>query len=444
MSSKPSPTRPSDDPSGTTALWRLPLKALSSLRLTVILLAFSIAVVFFGTLAQTEDGLYLAQAKYFRSYGAVWSPHAPDWRWIKVPLPGGYLLGFLLLANLLAAHLTRFQFTWKKSGIFLTHIGIILLLIGQLTTDMFARESRMRFAEGEFRNYTEGFQESEIAVLTDAPDASMEQVVAFPQPLLRAGAELQNASLPFRLRLVNYHPNSDPELRNDAKSGDEFSGIGREFEFKGIPETHEMDSKNVPSAVVEVVGTDGRSLGRWALSGWAGDADMANVLFVGWMRSFQKRGDGSPFVRARRLVDQVTAPQSFEVGGRRYTLVLRPERYYEPFSLILQRVTHEVYPGTDVPKNFQSRVRIDNPATGENREVDIYMNNPLRYGGLTFFQHQMDSSSMNLDNKPVTVFQVVRNPTWLTPYIGTIVVGLGLLVQFSIHLVGFLRKRPAR
>ncbi|MFM7213439.1 MAG: ResB protein required for cytochrome C biosynthesis, partial [Verrucomicrobiota bacterium] len=264
MSAKSSPTRPTPEPTGPVALWRLPLKVLSSLRLTVVLLAFSIAVVFFGTLAQTEDGLYLAQAKYFRSYWAVWSPHAPDWRWLKIPLPGGYLLGFLLLANLLAAHLTRFQFTWKKSGIFLTHIGIILLLIGQLTTDMFARESRMRFAEGEFRNYTEGFQESEIAVLTDAPDASMDQVVAFPQPLLRSGAELQNASLPFRLRLVDYHPNSDPELRNDPKSGEQFSGVGREFEFKGIPETHEMDSKNVPSAVVEVAGTDGKSLGRWA------------------------------------------------------------------------------------------------------------------------------------------------------------------------------------
>ena len=438
------PTSPASPATGSTALWRLPLTVLSSLRLTVVLLALSIAVVFFGTLAQTEDGLYLAQAKYFRSYWSVWSPHSADWRWLKVPLPGGYLLGFLLLANLLAAHLTRFHFTWKKSGIFLTHIGIILLLVGQLTTDMFARESRMRFAEGEYRNYTEGFQESEIAVLTDAPDASMDQVVAFPQPELRAGAELQNTTLPFKIRIVEYYPNSDPDLRNDADSGKAFSGIGREFDFKGIPETFQMDSKNVPSAVVEVVGADGKDLGRWALSGWAGDADMANVLFVGWMRSFQKRGDGSPFVRARKLVDQITEPQTVEVAGKRYTLVLRPERYYEPFSLILQRVTHEVYPGTDVPKNFQSRVRIDNPATGENREVDIYMNNPLRYGGLTFFQHQMDASSMNLDNKPVTVFQVVKNPTWLTPYIGTIVVGLGLLVQFSIHLVGFLRKRPAR
>ena len=32
---------------------------------------------------------------------------------------------------------------------------------------------------------------------------------------------------------------------------------------------------------------------------------------------------------------------------------------------------------------------IDNPQRRESREVDIYMNNPLRYEGLTFFQYQM-------------------------------------------------------
>jgi hypothetical protein len=50
---------------------------------------------------------------------------------------------------------------------------------------------------------------------------------------------------------------------------------------------------------------------------------------------------------------------------------------------------------------------------------------------------------MNLDGRPVTVFQVVKNPTWLTPYLGTLVVGVGLMVQFSIHLFGFIRKRTA-
>ena len=430
-------------PAPARAWWRPLLDFFSSLRLTVVLLALSIVVVFFGTLAQTEDGLYVAQEKYFQSLFAVWSPHTPGWQWIKVPLPGGYLLGVLLLINLLAAHATRFKFTWKKSGIFLTHFGIILLLIGQLTTDLFSRESRMRFAEGEFRNYTEDFHSTELAVLTDTTDPTLEQAVVFPESRLQSGAELKNSNLPFTLRVVEYFPNSDPEVLANPASATNFTGIGRRFAFSPIPVTRAMDSKNVPSSVVEAVGPDGKVLGRWFLSAWAGDTDMANVLFVSWMRSFQKQGDGSPFVRARRLVDDITTPQTVEVGGKSYTLVLRPERYYQPFSLDLLRVTHEKYQGTDTPKNFQSRVRIDNPTTGEKREVDIYMNNPLRYDGLTFFQHQMDSSAMNLDGRPVTVFQVVKNPTWLTPYLGTLVVGLGLIVQFSIHLFGFIRKRTA-
>lgn len=425
-------------------VWRRLLDVISSLRLTVVLLAFSILVVFFGTLAQTEDGIYVAQAKYFRSLFAVWSPHDPGWKWVMIPLPGGYLLGGLLLVNLLAAHATRFKFTWSKSGIFLTHLGIILLLLSQLATDLFARESRMRFAEGEFRNYTEDFHASELAVLTDTSDPTLEQAVVFPESRLHTGAELTQATLPFRIKIAEFMPNSDPEVRADPDAGTNFQGIGRRFSFSPQPVTRSMESKNVPSAVVEAIDPTGQSLGRWWLSGWAGDADMANVLFVSWMRSFQKQGDSSPFVRARRLVDDLTTPQTVTVGGKSYTLILRPQRYYQPFSLDLLRVTHETYQGTDKPKNFQSRVRIDNPGSGEKREVDIYMNNPLRYGGLTFFQHQMDSSAMNLDGRPVTVFQVVRNPSWLTPYLGTLIVGLGLTVQFGIHLFGFIRKRATR
>ena len=86
-----------------------------------------------------------------RSWFSTWSPHTQGWQWIIVPLPGGYLLGTALIANLIAAHAVRFKFGWKKSGIMLTHLGVILLLIGQLATDMFARESRMSFAEGEWR-----------------------------------------------------------------------------------------------------------------------------------------------------------------------------------------------------------------------------------------------------------------------------------------------------
>ena len=40
---------------------------------------------------------------------------------------------------------------------------------------------------------------------------------------------------------------------------------------------------------------------------------------------------------------------------------------------------------------FAARVQLQNPQTGENREVEISMNHPLRYAGLTFYQYQMDA-----------------------------------------------------
>jgi hypothetical protein len=94
-----------------------------------------------------------------------------------------------------------------------------------------------------------------------------------------------------------------------------------------------------------------------------------------------------------------------------------------------------VYPGTDIPKNFSSRVLLQRPATGEKREVLIYMNNPLRYAGETYYQSGFDPDNHG------TILQVVHNPSWLTPYFSCVLVGVGLVVQFAIHLLGFTRKR---
>ena len=38
---------------------------------------------------------------------------------------------------------------------------------------------------------------------------------------------------------------------------------------------------------------------------------------------------------------------------------------------------------------------------------------------------------------------MVKNPAWLTPYFACVIVGLGLTLQFGIHLVGFVRKKAA-
>jgi hypothetical protein len=133
--------------------------------------------------------------------------------------------------------------------------------------------------------------------------------------------------------------------------------------------------------------------------------------------------------------DALAQPQTVTAGGKVWTMSLRARRHYKPFSLTLKSVTHETYPGTEIPKNFASDVILHDESTGESREVMIYMNHPLRYGGETFYQHQMNKA------EGLTVFQVVRNPSFAAPYVGCIVVGAGLLLQFGFHLVGFARRR---
>jgi hypothetical protein len=91
-------------------------------------------------------------------------------------------------------------------------------------------------------------------------------------------------------------------------------------------------------------------------------------------------------------------------------------------------------------------VQLQNPKTGENREVEISMNHPLRYAGLTFYQYQMTAGELvnRAGETPSSVLQVVRNPGWLTPYIGCALVGAGLVIQFMFHLVGFIAKRKTK
>ncbi len=500
------------------SLW----KFLTSLKLTVVLLAMAIVVVFFGTVAQVNEGLWQAQHRWFQSFFVWGGPAGASW---KIPIfPGGYLVGSALLINLLAAHINRFQWGWKKVGIHLAHFGIVVLLLGGLVTDRIARESRMTLKEGQTKVYSESHRDTEIVFISDF-EGGRDEVVSIPGDLVAHRKEITHEKLPFTVKVVKYEGNceiisrasmtetggkltsalatvesqySSPEglpvqaeraMENEGrvvvwraalkavgqsekgdlvakareiakqpelaaklntelktrfktemltrfsqgqaamrlaaerlKSGqpataDAFpplasNGAGKEALAVPLPMTAEMDKLNLPYAVIELV-DNGASKGTWVVSPWLD-------------------------------------PQEITAGGRTFRVAFRLERYYQPFSVTLLKTTHEIYPGTatagnpqGIPKNFQSRVRITNPEKGERREVDIFMNNPLRYGGLTFYQYQMGKDEMSAGQLGTSTFQVVRNPSYLMPYLGCILVGLGLTWQFLYHLVGFIKKRSA-
>lgn len=410
----------------------------TSLRLTAVLLAFAIVLVFVGTLAQVDDGLYAVQAHYFKSIFAGLSLDPLQFNGLslfghKVPLilPGGYLIGILLLVNLVASHIYRFRFTTRKIGIQLAHAGVILLLIGQLATDMFAREMQMHFREGQTRDYAESVTDFELTF------HSGDTVTAIPAKMLKPGAKLKIDSLPFVIHVKQYWKNSDinfraPMMKNSAPLANH--GIARNFDFRQLPGVKTTDERNIPTAVIELVGPHG-SLGDWVVSDWAGDEPLIQAV----QQSYASQvGSGM----AHTIATELVAPQSVKVDGRTFTFVMRPLRHMFPFSMTLLKAKHTVYPGTDIPKDFSSTVLLQNPKTGEKRHVDIYMNHPLRYDGLTFYQYQMDAGQLTREagRVPSSVLSVVHNPSWLTPYVGCVMVGAGLLIQFLQHLVGFISK----
>jgi hypothetical protein len=212
---------------------------------------------------------------------------------------------------------------------------------------------------------------------------------------------LSPEGLPFSIRVKHYFQNSS--VANRPPDSDQpplaTQGLGPRVLATNLSPVTSMDFRDVPTAVIEIVNKDG-SLGTWLVSGW------------------------------------IEQPQPVTVAGRTYQLTLRLKRFYKPFSISLLDFSHDKYTGTEIPMNFSSRIRLQRPETGEDREVLIYMNNPLRYWGETYYQASFDKN----DDR-VTILQVVRNPSWLTPYVACILVGAGLVLQFMMHLVGFAMKR---
>ena len=371
-----------------------------SLKLTVVLLSLSIILIFWATLAQVDLGVWGVQEKFFHAFFVLGKIPGTN---VPCPVfPGGYFLGGLLLINLLAAHIYRFKFEWKKTGIQLTHLGVILLLVGELLTGLFQQESQMRLEEGETKNYSESYRDVELAVI-ETTDAKFNDVVAIPQAVLSDGGTLQHPKLPFQVRIRDYYPNAMLQMRDQAPNAAPAvatTGIGPRVALVPLPLTYKTDERNSPAADIEIVGTEG-SQGIWLVSPLLG------------------------------------MPQTFTYQDRTWELTLRFKRYYRPFSLNLIKFTHEKYAGTDIPKNFASRVRLKNEDLHDDREILIYMNNPLRYSGLTFYQ-------ASFEGEHTTILQVVRNPSWVLPYVSCILMALGLVIQFGIHLVGFIRKRTIK
>jgi len=389
--------------------------AATSLKLTLVCMAAAMVLVFIGTLAYAglltpaKMSLHDVQAFYFQSWFLWWQPSGPEG--VRIPVfPGGHLLGAAMLVNLILVQARAFPKQIRKglstsrifllTGLYMTHLGILIILAGGLFTDLFATESRMVIREGETTNYSEDSLRMELAVI-DETDPKLEQVVAIPDGRLVPGATIGHPELPFKIRVLRWFANSKIAPIKKGETPAATQGIGARLSVAERPRVTAPDKRDVPAAIVEVL-IGGEPAGTWLVSPMLGK------------------------------------PQGFEAFGRQWTLSLRPVRYYKPYSVTLLDFTHERYPGTGIAKNFSSKIRrLVDPERSVDREVLIYMNHPLRYRGDTYYQASFGA------NDTVSVLQVVRNPSFLAPYVGCVVAGFGMLLLFGVHLWKFARRQAS-
>lgn len=343
-------------------------------------LGWLIIILIAGTIAQKYIGLYQAQNLFFSSL-ILWLGF--------IPLPGGAMVMAVIFICLLAKMLFASAWSFRNSGILITHGGALLLLFGGLLTAVNASEGSMVIFEGEHRNYVTDYHLRELVI---SEGDVQHPVMTVPWSGLYNGAHFKIPGTKVQIEIVKVCRNCVAVARDihDVR-GDEFRGKAREIDILPAPVEKE-DEKNQAGIQFRVSGAG---------------LDHDGIYFS---------------------VDFIDQAPTIKVEHKSYRIALQKHRTYLPFSIRLLDFEKTYHPGTDIPRSYKSEIILSDGGT-EWRSV-VQMNAPLHYKGYTFYQ----SSFLDTGEREATVFAVVRNLGRLFPYISSIVMCIGLLIHISIRL----------
>ena len=305
----------------------------------------------------------------------------------------------------------------KQGGNMLLHLGVGLLMVGQFAFGDRQLEQRLNLVEGQSSNALVNLDEVEMTFIQPAEDE--DTVTAIPGSRLKKAFRdktlISHQSLPVDVRVIDFMENSSmsaPTVKNRATKG-----VGLQAEAKSKPKSGGTDSQiNVPAVYVELIDKETKdSLGVHLLSQWVSDQELL-----------------MPGESVTNDYDSVT------INDTEYKVGLQFHREVKSYWVHLEDVQRTNYSGTETPRDYSSFIRIIDPETGDDRRERVWMNNPLRYRGETFFQ---SSYTALPSGKELTGLQVVRNSGWLIPYVACSITALGLLVHFLGTLSRFLRRR---
>ena len=304
----------------------------------------------------------------------------------------------------------------RQGGNLLLHFGVGLLMVGQFQFGDRQTEQRLSLVEGQTTNTTVNLDQFELAFIRH--DDGVDVVTAIPSQRLAeaeaSGRRIVDDALPVDVRVDAFFENSN--LVPAAKDPDlATTGLGLRERSVEIETNGGADPlPNVPAAYVTLYPKGGD--------------DPIGTYMVNQLLSDQ----------AQLIPQGKDELDTVAIGDQSYDIGLRFHREVKPYWVHLDDVKRTNYSGTETPRDYSSHIRIVDPETDEDRKEKVWMNNPLRYRGETFYQ----SSYQKLrGGGEWTGIQVVANSGWLIPYVACSITALGMLVHFSMTLLRFASRR---
>jgi hypothetical protein len=337
------------------------------------LLPFIMLILVAGTVTQRDLGLYAAQKLFFGSF-LLWAG--------PLPLPGFYTLTGLLTCSLLLKFLLADDWSLRKAGIHLTHLGVLVLLLGGLVTALNTRESYMLIAEGDSSPYIYDYRQRELFVFEN--DHLLETI-----PFEKLEVEYSGKT-PFRIRVKDTCENCAIGKREE--DSDTYKGMAQFMTLSVKPPEKEPE-ENIAGTTFEIDGAE----------------------------------PGGTYI----AFEGMPKPIELKAKNRHYKIIFGRRQRALPFMIRLDDFTKETYPGLDKARAYMSDItvidgRLEWPAR-------IEMNKPLRYRGYTFYQSSFEQGPEG----ELTILSVVENKGRVFPYIGTALIATGLL----LHLFVMIRER---
>ncbi|MGE0605998.1 MAG: cytochrome c biogenesis protein CcsA [Pirellulales bacterium] len=299
----------------------------------------------------------------------------------------------------------------KRGGIVLLHGGVGLLMAYEIFVGLKAVEAQMTIREGETTTWAQDIRTVELAVVDTSP-ADRDDVVVVPERFVTGGDIIQDSQLPFDIEVVEYMKNSSLRRAGPVEPNKADSGLGKSY---------------IAEPVKASTGTDTDS-----------QVDQP-AAYIRFLKKGTKESLGVHLVSLVQSLQDL--PEQVEVEGKTYDAYLRFKRMYKDYSIELIDVRKDDYLGTDTPKDYSSDVRLIDQRTNLDEKKHIWMNNPLRYSGETFYQSSYHKDPQT--NVEMTTLSVVTNSGWMAPYVACMIVAVGLLAQFWQTLARFITRQQS-